>query len=239
MSHLDNLTAVIIAGGLGTRLGNALGDIPKALAPVAGQPFISHLLDQLAQAGLKRAVLCTGHGGDLLEDFVAAGGQPLELSCSREPEPLGTGGALRRALPMIEGGVVLAMNGDSYVDTGLADIIDRYCSSASAAAMVLVATPDTSRFGSVAVDANSQVTEFIEKRAGGGPGLINGGIYLLSRQFLSAIPAARPVSLEREVFPAWIGKGLEGYPVDADFIDIGTPESLARAEDFFARRERS
>lgn len=232
----NNPTGVIIAGGLGTRLGGALGNLPKTLAPVAGRPFLAHLLEQLASAGIGRVVLCTGHGGDMIEDFVAAKEQPLKVLCSREPEPLGTGGALRLALPLIESEVALVMNGDSYVDTDLAPIVEHYGSSASDAAMVLVCVNDTSRFGSVRVDDRSQITEFLEKRPGGGPGLINGGVYLLSADLIAAIAPDKPVSLERDLFPVWLETGLQGYPVDTGFIDIGTPASLAEAEAFFAGR---
>ncbi len=100
--------------------------------------------------------------------------------------------------------------------------------------MLLARADDTRRDGRVAVGGNGAVTSFQEKGEAGGPGWINAGIYVLSRRFLRSIAATGAVSLEREVFPAWIGRGLSGCPGEGRFLDIGTPESYAAAEDFFA-----
>ena len=119
MSDISNIEAAILAGGLGTRLRSVVPDRPKVLAEIGGRPFIEILLDQVAAAGIRTAVLCTGYLGDQIEARLGTRRGPLALRYSREVEPLGTGGALRLALPMLASDTVLVLNGDSYCDADL------------------------------------------------------------------------------------------------------------------------
>jgi NDP-sugar pyrophosphorylase family protein len=228
-----DIPALILAGGMGTRLRGVLDDRPKVLAPIAGRPFLSYLLDQLEAAGIRRAVLCSGYRAEQLE--VALGGRHgrLELSYSREPEPLGTGGALRLALPRVAGDLVLALNGDSYLDCPLREFIAWHRQHGFAGSILLTRVADAGRFGTVAAAPGGAIQSFHEKRGVPEPGWINSGIYLLSRRLVEALPQGKAVSLEREAFPLWLAQGLGGYQHEAAFLDIGTPESLAQAEAFF------
>jgi NDP-sugar pyrophosphorylase family protein len=227
-----DIPALILAGGLGTRLRGVLADRPKVLAPIAGRPFLSYLLDQLEAAGVRRVVLCSGHQGDQLETAFGGRYRRLVLSYSRESEPLGTGGALRLAVPSVSGDWLLALNGDSYVDCPLQEFSAWHQQHAFAGSILLTRVADAGRFGTVTVAAGGAIQSFQEKRGLPEPGWINGGIYLLSRRLVAALPQGRAVSLEREAFPAWLAEGLGGYQRTAPFLDIGTPESLARAEAF-------
>ena len=230
MTYLANITAVILAGGFGTRLRSVVSDRPKVLAEVGGRPFLGYLLDQLVAEDVKSVVLCTGYLGEQVQDRLGTNYRTLALQYSREPQPLGTGGALRLALPMLDTDSVLVMNGDSYCDTRLDAFANWHAGRRPPATILLAETDDTRRYGRVQVDDQGRVLRFSEKTDDMDPGLVNAGIYLLSRTLIGSIAFGRAVSLEREVFPDWIGRGLCGFRGDGRLWDIGIPESYARAE---------
>lgn len=231
---LSALDTVILAGGLGTRLASVLADRPKALATVTGRSFLDVLLDRLAAQGLSRIVLALGHRADQIVAHLQQRDTGPATIPVIETTPLGTGGALRNTLPALRSDPILVMNGDSVVEADLAAFYRWHCARAAPMSLLLVQQPDTSRFGRVDIDDAGHVTAFREKTAGQGPGLINAGIYLISRAVIDAMPPNTVLSLERDIFPAWIGQGLAGFATTGQFIDIGTPESLAGADDFFA-----
>lgn len=230
---LTNVTAAVLAGGLGTRLRPVVDDRPKVLAEVRGRPFLTYLLDQLVTAGVGCAVLCTGYLGEQVQATFGAAYGRLRLIYSQERSPLDTAGALRLALPLLTSETVLVMNGDSWCDVDLAAFWASHCGRAAEGSLVLAETSDTMRYGRVYVDAEGFVRDFDEKGRNNESGWINAGVYLLKRRLVQRIPDNRSVSLEREMFPAWIGRGLYGYRGAARFLDIGTPEAYALAEHFF------
>lgn len=231
-TSMSELTAAILAGGLGTRLRSVVSDRPKVLADINGRPFLAYLLDQLATAGIKRVVLCTGFQAGLVRDVLGDVHDGLQLSYSEETSPLGTGGALRLALPSLNSDPVVVLNGDSYCDVDLGAFNQFHQERQAEATVLLTHVPDVGRYGQVRVDADDRVLGFDEK-GGTGPGWINAGLYLVGQSLLNGIPAGRSVSLEREMFPAWIGRRFYGYRQGGRFIDIGTPESYAEARLFF------
>ena len=249
VQDLASVTAAILVGGLGTRLRSVVADRPKVLAEVRGRPFLTYLLDQLAGAGVRTVVLCTGYLGEQVQAMFGDSYGSLRLVYSQESSPLGTAGALRLALPLFKPGLspglerseaeanvsdsVLVMNGDSFCQANLRAFWAWHCARGADATLLLTRMPDTKRYGRVHVDADGLVLRFDEKDDEGGPGWINAGIYLLSHRLLLTIPANRTVSLEQEVFPAWIGRGLYGYRSEGRFLDIGTPEAYTVAEQFF------
>lgn len=234
---MKNCTAVILAGGLGTRLTSVVSDRPKVLAQVNGRPFLTYIFDQLLQAGCEKAVLCTGHLGKLIQEHFGVRHKDLELIYSQEPGPLGTGGAVRLALPFILTGSVLVMNGDSFCDTPLEDFFAKYDGYSMKGAMLLTEVPDTRRFGKVVLGAGDRVLSYLEKDPQAGAGWINAGIYLVRRTWIESIPSDRPVSLEKEMIPEWIRQGFHGHRVKARFLDIGTVESYNKAGLFFAQKQ--
>lgn len=217
---MSEITAAILVGGRGTRLRAVVPDHQKVVAPVAGKPFLFRLLDQIADAGIQRVVLCAGYKSEQVES-IGASYRGMTLRYSIEPEPLGTAGALRHA--QLETPVI-AMNGDSFCDVDLKQLTQPNT-------LVVREIPDTSASGRVEFDSNNVITRFAEKGQSG-RGWINAGIYLLNREFIESIPVGRPVSIEREVFPAWVGR-LRAFPTHGRFLDIGTPETYAAAQDFF------
>ena len=224
------MTAAILAGGLGTRLRSVVADRPKVLADVRGRPFLTYLLDQLTAAGLKCVVLCTGYMGDQVYKMFGYSYGGLRLAYSQESSPLRTAGALRLALPLFTSDCVLVMNGDSFCHIDLSAFFKWHCAHGATATLALVRTNDSARYGRVHVNADGVVFSFDEKSGKGAPGWINTGVYLLTRSLIETIPEKRAISLEREMFPAWIGRGLCAYRTEGRFLDIGTPEAYAAAE---------
>jgi len=238
-SSVFPLTAAILAGGLGTRLRPVLFDGPKVLVAVNGRPFLAYLLDQLSDAGVRRVVLCTGYRGEQVREAFGERYGDLELAYSQESEPLGTAGALRLALPLLDTDPVLVLNGDSYCEADLGDFLAWHLAHGSAGSLLLTWVEDASRYGTVDVGDSGIILAFREKAGLAIPGWINAGVYLLSRRLLGSILAGGAGSIERDVFPVWVGQGLKGYQARVSFMDIGTPESYAQAEAFFADRRLS
>ncbi len=231
---MEEITALILAGGLGTRLRGVLPDTPKVLAPVLGRPFLAHLLDALDAAGIREVVLCTGYKAEQVEQAFGLKYKKLTIHYSREDEPLGTGGALRQAALAGQRQQFLALNGDSFVAVDLPKFVAWHQARGWAGSLVLTRVPDAGRFGTVRSEEDGRILSFDEKQGRAEPGWINAGIYLLTRDLLSSLPATGAVSIERDAFPHWIERGLGGFRVEAPFLDIGTPETLAQAEAFLA-----
>jgi D-glycero-alpha-D-manno-heptose 1-phosphate guanylyltransferase len=232
---LSDITAVILAGGRGIRLRPVVADRPKVLAEILGRPFLRYLLDELAIAGLRRVVLCTGYMSENIYQTLGDTYASLNLFYSREGKPLGTGGALRLALPELTSDIVLVMNGDSYIEADLGDFLRWFAEKGALAALILTRVADTKRYGRVVSSLDGQILLFEEKVENGGPGWINAGLYLLRTELISNIPSGRAYSLERDFFPGLIGKGLYGYQCKGEFIDIGTPDSYRKAKAFFLK----
>ena len=233
MHNLSRTIVAILAGGLGTRLRQVVSDRPKVLSEVCNRPFLEYLLNQLAIAGFKYVVLCTGYLGEQVKKVFGDKYGPLRLAYSQEQEPLGTAGSLRLASPLLKSNSILVMNGDSYCETDLRTFWGWHCDRRANATLLLTKQPDTKRYGRVKVDADGLVLSFNEKDQKRGAGWVNAGIYLLEHQMILMIPTNGAVSLEYDMFPTWIGRGLYGYHSNGQFLDIGTPESFANAEQFF------
>lgn len=237
MGDISGITTAILAGGLGTRLREAVADKPKVMAEVNGRPFLTYLLDRLANAGAHRVVLCTGYLAELVSSILGDRYQNIELLYSQEFEPLGTGGALRLALPMLDSDPVLVMNGDSFCDADFSLFEEQHRTCGAKASLVLSHVDDIRRYGSVALASDNAITKFTEKGNRQGDGLINAGIYLLARSIIEAIPPGQTVSLERDIFPSLIGNGLYGFPQPGKFLDIGIPADLHAASAFLFRKQ--
>jgi NDP-sugar pyrophosphorylase family protein len=227
----QSIEAMILVGGKGTRLQSAVSDRPKPMADVAGKPFLEYLILSLYKEGVREVVLCTGYMGEKVESYFGDGDKwNLQVRYSHETFPLGTGGAVRNALDLIQGDRFLVLNGDSYCRFDLDSMEKNNNSKSALATMWLVKMNDCSRYGSVVMDDKGMVRSFSEKSSVSGAGLINAGIYLLERRLVENIEKERMVSLERDIFPNIVGKGLAGVVGEGVFVDIGTPESYASAE---------
>ena len=240
MRNLSEITSVILAGGLGTRLRPMVSDRPKVLASVCNRPFLTFLLDQLVTAQAKEVILCTGFMADEVHKELGHQYKSLNIVYSSEPEPMGTGGALRLALPLINSESILIMNGDSHVKVDLRGYLKWYFERDRQASLLLVKVPDTGRYGKVIADDDGLIAAFEEKALDAGPGWINAGIYIIKKSLLSSIPAGTPYSLECQLFPDLVReKYIYGFCTSGNFIDIGTPEAYCQAQKFFGDIDRS
>jgi NDP-sugar pyrophosphorylase family protein len=256
--RLGTTTAVVLAGGQGTRLRSVVGERQKVLATVNGRPFLEHLLTLLTRQGIRRVVLCTGFHGDDVEARLGETHGGASLIYSRELTPLGTGGALAHAMRLVESDPALVLNGDSYCSADLSAFYRWHCAQAAEGTVLLTPTTKPEQYGWVEVADDGRVQRFVEKppsleleplaagngaspvahddcRSGGTQCWVSAGIYLLSQRLLRTIPTEQVVSLESEMFPRWAGRVLYGFRTGATFLDIGTPESLARGGAFLGR----
>jgi D-glycero-alpha-D-manno-heptose 1-phosphate guanylyltransferase len=227
-----------LAGGRGTRIAHLHPDLPKPAVPVAGRPFLAWILTQLAAAGFRQVVVSSGYRAEELrhtvEPFVP---KNMEICWAVEDSPLGTGGGAAWAAQKSgwRPEAWLVMNGDSYLAGFWPDQIRQ----PGGAALVAREVADTGRFGRLEEKAG-RLVRFSEK-AGGGPGLINAGIYRIPAGWLEAVPQGAAASMETDLIPAWLREGREVGILreSGEFLDIGTPESLALANDFMCRQKIS
>ena len=232
-----DIAAVVLSGGLGTRLRSVLPERQKTVAPVAGRPFLSRVLEQIENSGIQSVVLCVGYLADQVEAEFGTKFGSLDVAYSIERSLLGTAGAVRFALDQVTARTLLVMNGDSYCGLDIAPFVQFHRSGSHQASMVITEAPNTRRFGRVNVDSDAIIRSFDEKGSVEGPGFINAGIYLFEREILEAIPRGHPHSFERDVFPKLLHGELHGYRAgNGRFIDIGTPETLQAAEQFFQEK---
>jgi D-glycero-alpha-D-manno-heptose 1-phosphate guanylyltransferase len=231
MSMTPDTPALLLVGGLGTRLRSAVPSMPKPLASVGKKSFLELLIRQLKHQGIRRLILCTGYLADQVENEFGDGrALDLEIAYSKELEPLGTAGAVKLAQSHLgNASQFLVMNGDSFLEIDLPQFLQFHRDRGALVSMAVVRVEDSSRYGTVQIDRNQKVIGFLEKAGSNGPGLVNGGVYVFSPQVLQYIPDGRS-SLEKEVFPHLLGQGVYAYEQSGMFIDIGTPEDYAKAQ---------
>jgi D-glycero-alpha-D-manno-heptose 1-phosphate guanylyltransferase len=231
----SGLDCVILAGGLGTRLQGVVSDRPKSMALVGGRPFLELLILALKQQGLSRFVFATGHRGEQIEAHFGRGDWAgTRITCSHESEPLGTGGALRLALGHLKASRVLVLNGDSYCRLEVAALLRTHVRAGAEITLQLARVDDRGRYGTVLMDAGGVVTSFGEKSQKG-PGWVSAGVYVFQRAVLDALPPQVPMSIETDLIPRYVGRGLHAVGIPGPFIDIGTPDAYRTASTVVAR----
>ncbi|EME71554.1 nucleotidyltransferase [Paramagnetospirillum caucaseum] len=234
---MEDLSAIVLAGGRGTRIAGLYPDIPKPMIPAAGQPFLHWVTEWLLRRGITDMVLSVGHMAGIVEDWAAARQAALagraRLSCVREVRPLGTGGAVIACLDFCRDWV-LVMNGDSLLDAGIGPLFHRVRDGGLDGAVIGVEVADAARFGSLEVGGDGLLRGFTEKRPGAG--LINGGVYIFRKSIFDKFARNKMMSMETDIFPALLADGAS-MAVDVcsgSFLDIGTPDSVVLADDFVA-----
>lgn len=222
---------MILVGGKGTRLRPLTLSAPKPMLPTAGLPFLTHLLTRIAGAGITHVVLSTSYKAEVFEEYFGDGAEfGLELEYVTETEPLGTGGGIRNVLSRLTADNVMVFNGDVLGGTDLTSILETHEKTRADVTLHLVRVSDPRAFGCVPTDADGRVTAFLEKTQDPPTDQINAGCYVFRREYIEKIPGGRPVSVEREVFPALLTEGarVQGH-VDASYWrDMGTPEDFVR-----------
>jgi D-glycero-alpha-D-manno-heptose 1-phosphate guanylyltransferase len=221
--------AVLLVGGLGTRLGGLIGDLPKPLAPVGGRPFLAWMLDSLAEQGFWRVILATGYRGDQVEAMLGTSWRGMAIEYSRETQPLGTGGAIALAARRISADAFFVMNGDTWLRLDYTTFDKQARESNARLGIALTRVDDVERYGAVRVEGD-KVAGFVEKGSTG-PGYINAGVYRVRRDLLPAFPQDAQFSFETQVLvPTVARESVFAYTDTSGFIDIGVPEDYARAQ---------
>ena len=229
------IVAVILAGGLGTRVRDSLPDRPKPMALVAGRPFLEWVVRYLAAQGVRQFILSTGHLGEVVRTHFARGIGSLKISCVWERELLDTAGGFLNCVDSVTSrpGWWIVCNGDSLAVADLGDLLNSTAATGDVNGAILgVEVADTGRYGRLIVSDSGELKGFVEKRSG--PGIINAGFYLLRDEFVRSLGQVRPLSFERDVFPEALkdGSRLQVVVTNGAFLDIGTPQSLGQAKDF-------
>lgn len=230
------MEALVLAGGLGTRLRQAVPDLPKVMAPVAGRPFLEHLLRMLARGGFARVILSLGYKAEVILDHFGSAFAGMELVSVVELMPLGTGGAVRLGMERMMGSHLAVVNGDTYLEVD-ARAMERRWQADHVPLILGHEVPDSSRYGRLEVE-NGRVVGFLEKGRTG-PGLINAGAYLLQRGQLEEFAPGAPFSLEKDYLEAAVHvRRFDLFLCRGRFIDMGVPEDYARAQRLFAAWEK-
>ena len=232
------MKALLLVGGLGKRLRPVVASRPKPLAQVGGNSFLNLLVGQLRQQGFRNLVMCTGYLGEQIEaEFGNGASRDVTIEYSQEMVPMGTGGAVKLAETLLEGTEeFLVMNGDSFIEVDFNRLIQFHRSHGGLASLAVLHVEDSARFGTVHMDSVGRVTGFSEKTGQEGAGVVNAGVYVFERALLSCLPEG-PSSLEKDVFPRVLEQGVYALEQQGMFIDIGTPEDYARAQQLSAKLE--
>jgi len=217
---------------MGTRLQSIVSSIPKPLASVGKRPFVELLVQQLRHQGFRHLIMCTGYLADQIEMELGDGEEwDVKIEYSREPQPLGTGGAVKFAESLLgEASDFLVMNGDSFMEIDFKQLVRFHRESGGIASMAVARIKNEKRYGTVQVTTGGRVIGFKEKADGDPDGLVNAGIYVFDRRIFGHIPGG-PSSLERDIFPKLVEQGVYALEHKGIFIDIGTPEDYARAQE--------
>lgn len=217
---------VILAGGLGTRLGALTAECPKPMLPVAGAPFLDLLIAHIRRFGFDRFLILAGHRGQTIKAHFT---DDSDVEVLVEPQPMGTGGALYFARTRLDDRF-LVVNGDSLLDFNLLDLVHGAPAEMVGAHLALRRLEDASRYGVVQLAVDGRIIAMCDRPKAPGPGLVNGGIYWMSRDVAEALPEGA-LSLEREVFPRLAAEGqLTGAIYNGFFLDIGVPDDYVRAQ---------
>jgi mannose-1-phosphate guanylyltransferase len=225
------LQAVILAGGVGTRLRPLTARVPKPIVTLVDRPFIAFMLEWLRSHDVDDVILSCGFLAESVREVLGDGAAyAMRLRYVDEPEPLGTGGAIKHAEALLDERF-LVCNGDVLTDMNLSAQIVQHEQTGAAATLALISVEDPSAYGLVRLAEDCSVREFFEKPAGvqANEEMISAGAYVLERSVVDLIPAGRPVSIEREIWPALIGNGLYGYAASGYWLDIGSPQRYMQA----------
>jgi D-glycero-alpha-D-manno-heptose 1-phosphate guanylyltransferase len=229
-----NREAVILAGGLGTRLRGVVSDVPKSMAPVNGRPFLEYQLGYLAKWGVRRVIMASGYKGDVILGHFKDHFRGTTIIHSIEKEPLGTGGAIKLALRLAVGPDVFVLNGDTFFDINLEGMAELHRTSGAHMTVALRMVEDVARFGSVVLDADDRIRGFREKNDKSGGGFINGGVYLFGKAFFDSLNLPDKCSFEKDLLEKYYDRyRFAGMKSSSYFIDIGIPQDYERAQEEF------
>jgi D-glycero-alpha-D-manno-heptose 1-phosphate guanylyltransferase len=227
--------AIVLAGGLGTRLRCVVKDVPKPMAEVNGKPFLEFVLDYLDKQGIERVILSVGYKWEVIFEYFGNKFKNLKLVYAVETVPLGTGGAIRLACGKVCGDEIFVLNGDTYFEVNLSELYSYHREKRSNLTIALKEMQDFDRYGAMEIGDNGRILKFLEKTHRT-CGFINGGVYVLDKNFLTGFSLPSKFSFEKDFIEiyykdyAFYGKKFDNY-----FIDIGVPEDYERAKKNFEK----
>ena len=229
------MEAILLCGGLGTRLRSVVSDRPKPMADIAGKPFLHYLVKMLSESGVKHLIFALGYMGEQIEAYFKSGEDyGLSISYSYEDSPLGTGGAIRNALSKVSEENVLVLNADTYFHTDYENLLSQQLKTQAMMTIASRKIEDISRYGAILKDETGRILRWNEKMSSDQAevlrsGEINGGIYVMKKSLIEKIQEGKQ-SLENDCIPAWLKEGifLQALPSDGYFMDIGIPEDYAQ-----------
>lgn len=228
------MEAIILAGGFGTRIKEVFPDIPKPLIPINGVPFLDILLTQLSLIkSIDKVILAVGYKKDVIKDRYKKRSFPFQIQFSDEIKPLGTGGAIKRALNLVGSDYALVLNGDSYLDFNCNLLLEKHLKTKAYVTLSFIQIDNASRYGSLNIDeSEGKILEFQEKKEGTTLGYINGGVYILDKKlFTEHESLSETFSMENDLFPLIAKNGkMFGVLCSGTFIDIGTKDSYFKAQ---------
>ena len=225
---MESNSAIVLAGGLGTRLRGIIHDLPKPMAPIAGKPFLHFLFKYLQKQKIARVILSVGYKYESIKDFFGKEYLGIKIEYSVEEMLLGTGGGIKKAFTLVDD-FAFVLNGDSFFDVDLDSMKYEYFEKNADIVIALKHLQNFDRYGTVKLNANERVTDFAEKKFMT-DGLINGGVYFFHKALFEKIDATGKFSFEKEVLEKQVGqmkftaKIFDGY-----FIDIGVPSDYEKA----------
>lgn len=223
-------TAIILAGGLGTRLRSVVSELPKCMAPVNGKPFISYVIEAFSKQGITNFIFALGYKSEAIIEHIDEQYFMFNNQYSIEEEPLGTGGAIKLALSKATNDNVFITNGDTLYNASLQQLSAFHLQNASACTLALKPMENFDRYGVVEIDANNRITSFKEKKQYDA-GLINGGLYALNIPSFNKINFTQKFSFEKDYLEAYYKtEAMYGFEANAYFIDIGIPVDFAKAQ---------
>lgn len=235
-----NVDVLILCGGLGTRLRTVIGEHQKVMADAGGRPFLDVILEDLIRQGVKRVVLCTGFDAESVENYYRRKSIGLEIVFSREKKPLGTGGAVNNARPLIKSKDFFVMNGDCFCDIDLAGMYASHKKRKKVATIAVKGIPrqnEKKDYGGVTVDKEGKIVSFKEKEASSSAQYVNAGVYCFHHEIFDYIPEHAVFSMEYDLFPSLVEMGIAAFIIEKPFYDIGTPERFAAAKERFGKNE--
>jgi D-glycero-alpha-D-manno-heptose 1-phosphate guanylyltransferase len=227
--------AIILAGGLGTRLRSVVVDVPKPMAPIKGRPFLAYLMDYWIKEGVSRFILSVGYKYEVIKHYFTDNYRGVPVCYSIENKPLGTGGGILQATQhlMISNEPFLVLNGDTFFAIKLETIKTQHLATKSDITVALVGVTENSRYSGIQLTSDGQIVSFEKRVAGSHTKQVNAGIYLIEHKVFDGYPTQtlENISMEDQLFPEFLkqGKRIMGFVFDGVFIDIGVPEDYYRS----------
>jgi D-glycero-alpha-D-manno-heptose 1-phosphate guanylyltransferase len=236
--NFENVDVLILCGGKGERLRPVVAGRPKVLALVGGRPFLEILIEYFLSHGFKRIILSVGYLKNHIIEYFEVNGLPeemLKIEFSEEEVPLGTGGAIKKARPLINSDHFLVANGDSHCPVDLLPFYENHLNEGALLSLVLSKMEEAGDYGSVEIDDKGRILSFKEKDKNDKNKLVSAGIYLMRKDIFNSMPEADSFSLEHDFLPGILDKHCYGFVSEHQFIDIGTPERYEKAKELFVK----